>query len=383
MINYGRQSINKKDIGEVVKVLKSNFLTQGPMIEKFEKRLKKYFKCKNAIAVSSGTAALNLISKALKWKNKDYIVVSPITFLSSVNCILQNNSKPYFIDINMRDFSIDISKLEIALNKYKKKIKAVIITDYAGHPADWKRLNVLKKKHKFTLINDNCHSMGSSFNNNYGYAAKYADYVSLSFHPVKNFTTGEGGAVLTNDSNKAKLIKSLRSHGVVRSSIASKKYGQWYYEMNDIGDNYRMSDIHAALGFSQISRLNKFVKKRNKIAKFYDKLFSDKSKFIIPSIKKNCTHSYHLYPLLINFKKIKKSKKRIFNEFLKKNIKLQVHYIPVNSQPYYKKLIKLDRKKFLNSFDFYKREISMPIYYDLSNNDLNHIKMTCKKVFNI
>ena len=383
MISYGKQSINHQDIASVTKVLKSNFLTQGPSVIKFEKDLKKYFKCKNAIAVSSGTAALNLIAKVLNWKKNDLIVVSPITFLSSANCILESKAKPHFVDINMNDYSIDLDKLEKELIKFKKKIKAVIITDYAGHPADWQRLHKLKKKYNFILINDNCHSMGSSIKENLGYASQFADFVSLSFHPVKNFTTGEGGAILTNNNKMSALLKSLRSHGVIRNSILSKKFGPWYYEMREFGNNYRLSDIHAALGISQLKRLNSFIKKRKFIARFYNKLFCDKSKFTTPLVRKNCSHSYHLYPLLLNLKKIKKSKKKIFDEFLKKNIKLQVHYIPVNSQPFYKKITPLNKNNFKNSFNFYNRQISMPIYFDLTNSQLKHIKKVCKKVFNI
>ena len=206
MISYGKQSISHKDIKSVTKVLKGNFLTQGPSVNNFEKSLQKYFKCNNAIAVSSGTAALNLIAKFLKWKKDDLIVVSPITFLSSANCILESKAKPYFIDINMNDYSIDLDILEKKLKKFKKKIKAIIVTDYAGHPADWQRLYKLKKKYNLILINDNCHSMGSTINKNQGYACKFADFVSLSFHPVKNFTTGEGGAILTNNNKISNMI---------------------------------------------------------------------------------------------------------------------------------------------------------------------------------
>ncbi len=383
MISYGKQSISHKDIKSVTKVLKGNFLTQGPSVNNFEKSLQKYFKCNNAIAVSSGTAALNLISKFLKWKKDDLIVVSPITFLSSANCILESKAKPYFIDINMNDYSIDLDILEKKLKKFKKKIKAIIVTDYAGHPADWQRLYKLKKKYNLILINDNCHSMGSTINKNQGYACKFADFVSLSFHPVKNFTTGEGGAILTNNNKISNMLKSLRSHGVTRSPALSKKFGPWYYEMRELGNNYRLSDIHAALGISQIKRLNLFVKRRKVIASFYNKLFCDRSKFTTPTIRKNNGHSFHLYPLLLNLNKIKKSKKEIFKEFLKNNIRLQVHYIPVNSQPFYKKLIPLNKKKYKNSFNFYERQISMPIYFDLTDTQLKYIKKVCKKVFNI
>ena len=384
IIGYGKQNINNQDINSVKRVLKSTNLTQGPAVENFESALKKYFNAKYAITVSNGSAALHLIGKVLGWRKSDIIIVPPITFVSSVNSILHCGATPKFIDINMNDYSIDLIQLEKVLKKNKdKKIKAVIVTDYAGHPSDWKKLYELKKKYKIKLINDNCHAMGASIDGDKGYALKYADFVSLSFHPVKNITTGEGGAVLTNNINYTKKVQLLRSHGLERNKKLSKNNGIWYYKMTALGFNYRLTDIQAALGSSQIKRINKFIKKRNYIANFYNKLFVDSKKFIIPKVKKNFKHAYHLYPLLINTKNIGISKINIFKKFLKSKIRLQVHYIPVNSQPYYIKKFGLDKKKFKNSFLFYQKEISLPIYYDLSINQLNYIKKICRKIFKI
>ena len=382
LISYGRQNINKEDIREVLKALKSDYLTQGPLVNKFEELLRKNFKCNYALAVSNGSAALHLIGKMLNWKKGDIVLVPPITFVSSVNSILHCGATPKFVDINLENYCIDVNKLENIL-KYNKKIKAIIVTDYAGHPADWEKIAILKKKYNIKLVNDNCHAIGASINNNFGYACKFADLVSLSFHPVKNITTAEGGAVLTNNSNYFSKGKLLRSHGINKEPLNKIKNKPWYYEMNELGFNYRLSDIQSALGISQIKRLKKFISKRKKIALFYDKVFIDKEKFITPSIKKNTAHSYHLYPLLINFKKIKKTKGQVFREFLKKKIKLQVHYIPVNMQPYYKKNFYFNKKKFKNSIKFYNEEISMPIYYDLNKKQLQYIKKACKEIFNI
>jgi UDP-4-amino-4,6-dideoxy-N-acetyl-beta-L-altrosamine transaminase len=384
IIGYGRQNINNQDLNSVKKVLKSKNLTQGPAVEAFEVALKKYFSSKHAITVSNGSAALHLIGKTLGWKKNDIIIVPPITFVSSVNSILHCGATPMFIDINMDDYSIDLLKLEKALKQNKnKKIKAVIVTDYAGHPSDWKKLYKLKKKYKIVLINDNCHAIGASIDRNKGYASKYADFVSLSFHPVKTITTGEGGAVLTNNKDYAKKIQLLRSHGIERNKKLSNKYGYWYYEMIVLGFNYRLTDIQAALGTSQIRRVDKFIKKRNYIANFYNKIFIDKNKFTTPNVRKNFKHAYHLYPLLINTKNIGVTKINIFKKFLKEKIRLQVHYIPVNSQPYYVKKFGLNKKKFINSFLFYRKEISLPIYYDLSIKQLEYIKKVCGKIFKI
>tara|TARA_Y100000389_G_scaffold203786_1_gene253462 strand:- start:2755 stop:3909 length:1155 start_codon:yes stop_codon:yes gene_type:complete len=383
MINYGRQSIDKKDIQSVVKVLKSDYLTQGPVVKKFETELSTYFKSKFALAVSSGTSALNISSKILKWKKNDIVFVSPITFLASSNCIEESGATPYFIDINLEDYSINLNLLEKKLKEFKKRVKAVVVTDYAGHPADWIKIKRLKRKFKFKIINDNCHAMGASMNGNFGYSSKYADITILSFHPVKAITTGEGGAILTNNKLLFEKAKNLRSHGVIRNKKLSKKFGSWYYEMIELGGNYRLSDLNASLGSSQLKKINKFIKKRNYIAKFYNNLFKDETKFQIPKIRKNITHAFHLYPLLVNLKKIGKSKKEIFNQFKNYKINLQVHYIPINTQPYYKKKYGMNKNDFKNSLNFYKKEISMPIYFGLTKKQLSYISKICKKVFNL
>ena len=383
MINYGLQSINKKDIDSVVRVLKSNLLTQGPIVEKFERKLSKYFKSKYALAVSSGTSGLNIAAKVLDFKKNDIVFVSPITFLASVNCIEKTGATPKFIDINLEDYSIDLDKLEAELNKYKGRNKSLVITDYAGHPSNWERIFKLKKKYKLKIINDNCHAMGAKINKDKGYAIKYSDISILSFHPVKAITTGEGGALITNNFKYFKLSKELRSHGVIRDRKKIQSKGNWYYEMRNIGENARMSDIHASLGLSQITRLDQFVSKRNKIAKFYNDIFKNNSLFTIPKVKKNFYHAYHLYPLLVDFKKNTKSKVKVFKEFKKNKINLQVHYIPVNMQPYYKKKYGFSKKKFMNSIRFYESEVSLPIYFDLDKKKLEYIKKVCKKIFKI
>lgn len=381
MINYGRQSINKEDIQAVVKALKSNFLTQGPNVMNFEKKLSKYFNTKFALVVSSGTSALNIAAKIFGWKKSDIIFLSPITFLASANCVENTGATPKFVDINLEDYSIDLNKLEHQLKKYKKKTKALIITDYAGHPSDWPKISKLKKKYNFKVINDNCHAMGAKIKGDKGYASKYADISILSFHPVKAITTGEGGAILTNNFRYFKVAKELRSHGVVKDPKQIKKVGNWYYEMRSLGENARMSEIHASLGCSQITKLNSFVAKRNRIAKVYNKFFKDKSIFTTPKVKRNFYHAFHLYPLLVNLQRIGKTKREIFNEFKKKKINLQVHYIPINTQPYYKKKYKFIKQNYKNSLNFYNRVISMPIYYDLTEKQLNYIKKTSKKIF--
>lgn len=379
LISYTKQNISYSDINEVTKSLKNKLLTQGPLVVNFERNLKKKFKCKNVTVVNNGSSALILAGKVLNWKKGDYIAVPPITFLSSVNAIEHLGATPLFIDISMEDYCMNADKLEEKLKKDKyKKIKSAIVTDYGGQPANWNKFFWLKKKYGITLINDNCHAIGSKISNDSGYACKYADLVTLSFHPAKAITTGEGGAVLSNNNKLDRKVKILRSHGIERKN---NKY--WSYEMHELGYNFRLPDINCALGISQLRRLDKFISKKIKIVKIYDKFFSMYDIFKVPKkIKKNF-NSYHLYPLLVNFKKIKKSKDSIIKQFLKFNIKLQVHYIPVNLQPYYKKKYFFNSKDFNNSIKFYEEELSIPLFYDLSKKNIQFFLNKCKKIFNL
>ena len=378
-ISYGKQSIDSQDIKRVIKSLKSNYLTQGPAVKEFEKKLSKNFKCKFSTVVSNGSAALYLIGKILGWKAGDVIAVPPITFISSVNSVEHCGAKPLFIDINLNDYCMDPIKLEKELVRDKKKrIKAAVITDFGGQPAQWEKFYALKKKYKIILINDNCHAMGSSIKLDKGYATKYADFATLSFHPVKAITTGEGGAILTNNKKMNEKATLLREHGIVR-----KNGRHWDYKVFNLGYNFRLPDLNCALGISQLRKLKKFVERRKKISAIYDNLFSDKEKFIIPKKIKNTVNSYHLYPILINLKKIKKTKEKIIKEFLKNKIKLQVHYIPINTQPFYKKKYGLNKNNYKNSIIFFKSCVSLPIYYDLNDRQINYIEKICKKIFHL
>jgi len=347
--------------------LKSNYLTQGPIIKKFEKKLSQKLKSKYVLCVSSGSAALHIVAKCLGWKKGDKIISSPITFVSGINSALHCGATPDFVDINESTFNLDPDKLEDKLKK-DKKIKAAIITDFAGQPSDWEDLFYLKKKYKINLVNDNCHSLGSKYKKNIGYATKYADVSCLSFHPVKHITTGEGGAILTNNTNLYNKCKLYRSHGMTKIISSTKiKNKPWFYEMRALGFNYRLSDIHASLGLSQLKKLDKFIEFRKQVAKKYNLLFSKISEINTPYVKLDRTHSYHLYVLNINFKKIKKKKKDLFNLFKRNNISLQVHYIPIFLQPYFIKNFNINPKNFPSSMKFYDQAFSVPIFYGLKN----------------
>mgnify|MGYP001224988365 CR=1 FL=1 len=294
MIGYGKQTIEKDDIKSVIKVLKSDYLTQGKFVPKFEKKLAKYFGAKYVTAVSSGTAALHLVAIALKWKQNDIIITSPITFLASATTAYFVGAKIDLVDINPVNYNLDIKLLEKKikyLRKTGKKLKAVVAVDYAGYPCDWKKLRMLADRYNFYLINDNCHAMGAKLNNSKKYAIKYADIVTHSFHPVKNITTGEGGAVLTNSFVIDSEIKLLRSHNMIKNKYTNK-IGPWLYHVKEVGYNYRITDIQCALGVSQLDKLDKFIIKRQNIAKKYNKAFENDSRFILPKFDNlNVSHA--------------------------------------------------------------------------------------------
>lgn len=374
MISYNSPLISKNDIREVTKVLKSKWITQGKFINKFENNLKLKFKSKYVVALSSGTAALHLAAITLGWKKNDIILLSPITFLATANSVLYTGASIDFVDINIKNYNIDLMLLEKKikiLKKNKKKIKAVIATDYAGQPCDWKKLKKLSIQYRFKLINDNCHCIGSKYYKDVSYACKYADIVVHSYHAVKNITTGEGGAILTNNYSYYKKIKMLRSHGIDKAKKYSKN--PWFYKIEHLGYNYRITDFQCALGISQLKRLDKSIRERRRIAKRYDLDFKNNDKLIIPYLEKYSYHSYHLYPLQIKFQNLKKNKIHFFNYCKKNKINLQVHYIPLHYQPLIKKSMESSYTKLKNCEIFYENVFSIPLYLGLSIKDQKKI----------
>jgi len=355
MINYGKQTIEEDDIQAVINALNSDYLTQGPQIEKFENSLKKYFGFKFCSVVSSGSSALYIASKSLGWKKGDYIITTANTFLATASCILHAGARPEFVDLDPKTYTLDVNKTEDRLKKLSGKVRAIIGVDYAGYPCDWVSLRFLADKYNLKLINDNCHALGAKIENDKKYASKYADIATHSYHPVKNITTGEGGAILCNDQELYKKILIFRNNGM------KKKIDMpWEYRVSELSMNFRISDIQCALGNSQLKKLDKFVSKRNDIAKIYDQYFNNIDCLTLPPKDKKIYHAYHLYPLLIDFRKIIITKKNLFNKLRKKKINLQVHYVPL----YYHKLFKKFTNKKLLPFteNFYKQEVSLPIY---------------------
>ena len=384
MISYGKQSIDQDDIDSVVKVLKGDWLTQGPAVETFENHLQNYFGAKHTCAVANGTAALHLTGMALGWQPGDIVITTSITFLATANCIAYAGATPDFVDIDPVTYTIDPNLVEEKVKFYQskgKKVKAIIGVDYAGHPCDWKSLRTIADKYDVQLVNDNCHALGASYFGDKQYAVKYADVVTQSYHPVKHITTGEGGAVLTNNSEIDEKVRCLRTHGMTKNPNQLKKNdGPWYYEMHDVGYNYRITDFQCALGSSQLTKLDHYIQKRRGIAKKYDESLSSVNSLKIPEAHNSVGHAYHLYPLQIDFEKLSLTKPDFFQKMKQAGINLQVHYIPVHLQPFYISNYGFTLGDYPISENFYEREISLPIYFILTQKEQNFVIESLLKV---
>ena len=386
MISYGKQFIDQTDIDAVVNVLKGDWLTQGPAVESFENDLKKYFGAKYVCAVANGTAALHLTGLALGWQPGEIVITTPITFLATANCIVYAGATPDFVDVDPVTYTIDPNMVEEKVRFYQSKgknVRAVIGVDYSGHPCDWKALRAIADKYDLQLVNDNCHALGASYFEDKQYAAKYVDVVTQSYHPVKHITTGEGGAVLTNDSTIDEKIRCLRNHGMTKDpNQLENNDGPWCYEMHEVGFNYRITDIQCALGISQLKKLDDFVVRRMKIAERYDEAFGSDERFIIPAVLDKVGHAYHLYPLQIKVDKLNIEKGVFFDKMKAKGISLQVHYIPVHIQPYYKKQFGFELGNFPVAENFYRNEISIPLYPSLMDSKIELISTVIIDYFN-
>jgi len=371
---YGRQTISKSDTSSVLKVLQSPFLTQGPEVKKFEDEIANFTKAKYAVAVSNGTAALHLAMLALDIALSDEVITSPLTFAASANCVLYCGGKVVFADIDPKTGLIDPVEIE---KKITRNTKVIIPVHYAGQSCDMETISKIAKKYKVIVIEDAAHAIGSEHQKSKVGSCQYSDMAIFSFHPVKTITTGEGGAITTNDESLYKKLLLLRTHGITKEKQDFKnphnlEVGPWYYEMQTLGFNYRLTDIQASLGLSQMKQLESFVKKRREIVEMYKKGFSKDVRFAVLSEESYGIPAYHLFPLLIDFSKINKTKTEVFKALESKGLHLQVHYIPVHLQPYYKQFgFKLG--DFPKAEKFYQSEISLPLYPSLTMDDIKDI----------
>lgn len=375
---YGRQNVTDEDIEAVCSVLRSDWLTQGPRVQELEERLSQRFGAFHTTVVSNGTAALHLTALGLNWKPGDIVLTTPITFLASANCILYAGATPGFVDIDPVSYTLDPEKLEVQirdLHSAGKSVKAVVAVDYAGHPCDWEGLRYLANRYEFQLVDDACHAIGATYQSVSLSACSYADAVIFSFHPVKHITSGEGGAILTNDQELDKRIKRLRMHGMTKDPLIMEETeeGPWYYEMHELGFNYRITDFQCTLALSQLKRLDWNISQRQSIADFYNQKFAGNERLSPPFVASNVSHAWHLYPLKFHFDQMSINKKELFQQLRTKNICVQVHYIPVHLQPYYRKNYGFKKGDFPHAEEFYQKEVSLPMFPNLSKKDMKYV----------
>lgn len=375
-IPYGKQWIDDDDIKSVVDVLKGDFLTTGPKVSEFEERLAEYTGAKYAVAYSNGTSALHGACFAAGICEGDEVITTPITFAASANCALYVGALPVFADICSDTYNIDPSEIE---NKITSKTKAIIPVDFTGQPCDLDRIMQIAKKHNLIVIEDAAHSIGATYKGrNIG---SIADMTTFSFHPVKTITTGEGGAVTTNSRELYEKLILFRSHGITRdeNKLINSQEGTWFYEQHLLGYNYRLTDIQAALGISQLKKLDKFISLRRNFAKQYSDAFKDEEGLIVPYQIVDGNSAWHIYVIQLDIEKLSIGRKEFSMELQKCGIGSNVHYIPVYYHPYYQRL---GYKKGIcpKAEALYERIITLPLFAKLEQNEIDYIIKTTKRL---
>ncbi len=389
-ISYGRQSLNESDTDSVVRVLESDFLTQGPRVGLFEEALAAYCGAKFAVVTSSGTAALHIASLAAGLGPGKAALTVPNTFLATPNSVIYTGATPYFTDIDPDTRNISLEAVQQTIEDlYTEGVrpKVILPVHFAGLPVDMELLREISDCHGLKVIEDACHALGAEYLDAEGTWHRvgdcaFSDMSVFSFHPLKSITTGEGGAVTTNDPALYESLKRLVSHGVDKGgpftnmdpSLGAAQ--PWYHEMTELGFNYRMTDIQAALGLNQLKRLDDFVDKRRRLAALYDDLFESIPEIKGPPRMDGFKSSHHLYVIEIDFEALSIDKGLWFREMADKGIGLQVHYIPVHLQPYYRKRYATAPGDFPASEAYYRRAVTLPLYPDLSEEDLRYVAET-------
>jgi perosamine synthetase len=393
MIPYGRQFIDEDDIKAVVDVLRSDWLTTGPKVAEFEQAVADYVGAKYAVAVSSGTAALHAAMYAIGIGPGDEVIVSPITFAATANCVVYQDGTPVFSDVEPGTLLLDPAKVE---EKITEKTRAIIGVDYAGQSCDWDRLREIADRYKLRLVADGCHALGAEYKGRK--VGSLADMTVFSFHPVKHITTGEGGMITTDDAELAERMHLFRTHGITRdpkqftpseevsassapcSLLPAPCSLPFYYEMVDLGYNYRMTDFQCALGISQLQKLPRFLERRRKIAKHYDEAFASMPAIAPLAVNANVLHAYHLYVLKINFKTLSIDRTTLFTSLREKEIAVNVHYIPVHLHPFYRDKFNTRSGLCPNAETAYEQIISLPMFPGMTDENVDDVIISVRKV---
>lgn len=381
MIWYSQQSIDKNDIRSVVNVMKSKYLTQGNYVKNFEKKICHFTGSKYAVALSNASAALHIACIALNLKKNDTLWTVPNTFVASASCALHCGAKVNFVDIDRETQNIDINKLEknLIISKKNKTLPKILVpVHFAGQATPQKEIFKLSKKYGFKIIEDASHSLGAKNGREKVGSCKWSDMTVFSFHPVKPMTSAEGGIVTTNNKNYFESLSMLRNNGITKDPKKLRIKTEWYYEQQKLGFNYRMNEIQAALGLSQLRKLNKFNKFRNRVAnKYYKKLA--KLPLNLPKIRKNFYSTYHLFCITLDLKKIKLPYNLIFSKLRKKGVGVVLHYLPVHLHPIFKKL-GFKNGQYPVAERHAKTALSLPMFYGMTNSQIEYVVRTLKKV---
>ena len=385
MIPYGRQEITQADIDSVVDVLTSDFLTQGPKVPLFECTLADKVGAKYAVAANSATSALHIACLALELQPGDWLWTSPVTFVASANCGLYCGASIDFVDIDPTTFNLCPKALERKLTQAKKENrlpKIVVVVHLCGQPADLAGIHALSEIYGFSIIEDASHAIGGKYMDTYIGSSIYSDITVFSFHPVKIITTAEGGMAVTNNELLSKKMTLFRSHGITRDphQLTNKPHGPWYYEQLDLGYNYRMTDIQAALGISQIKRLDSNVEKRHTLAQLYNENLLDLP-ITLPLQHSDGYSSFHLYVIRLQLNRMQKTHLEVFQELQENGIGVNLHYMPVYMQPFYKSMGFIETD-FPESTKYYQEAISLPLYHALSAKDQRKVIDILHKVLN-
>ncbi len=356
-IPYGKQSINDEDIQAVIDVLKSDYLTTGPTVAEFEKIVADYVGAKYAVAISNGTAALHAACYAAGIGDGDEVITTPITFAASANCALYCGAKPVFADIKPDTYNIDPEDIR---RKITNKTKAIVAVHFTGQPCEMDEIRKIANEYNLIIIEDAAHALGADYKGEK--VGSISDITTLSFHPVKHITTGEGGMITTNDEVIYQRLCLFRTHGITRDpNMMTHDEGAWYYQQLDLGYNYRITDIQCALGISQMKRLDEFIAKRRELVKRYNEKFKHSNNIIIPFQEEGCNNSYHLYVIQC----LQHDRKEVFDALRNAGIGVNVHYIPVYKHPYYQNNGYAD-VCCENAELYYERAISLPLYPELT-----------------
>lgn len=373
-VPYGKQKIDQEDIDTVVDVLRSDFLTQGPAVSLFEKEFAKVVGSKYAVAFCNATAALHTGFKVINRDITKKVLVTPITFAASSNCVLYENGQVEFVDIDPKSFNINLDLVEDKLKANPDAYQGIIPVDFAGLPVDTEKLREIANRYNLWIMEDACHAIGGGFYNSKNEfikcgSGKYSDLTVFSFHPVKHIATGEGGMITTNDEKMYQHLLKLRSHGIERDQnlFEAPSHGGWYHEMQELGFNYRMSDINAALGLSQLKKLGANIERRLEVANLYKKTLKNSAIGFQEYSEEKFVNGYHLFVIQTNHRK------ELYDYLKSKEIYSQVHYLPVYKHPYYQKNGFKD-VKLIHAENYYNKALSIPMFHGINNSEIDFVK---------